>query len=278
MNKDIKMDKILRYVCIGLGVLLIVAIFIPYIQLTGTAAKYSVDITLSNGKVLDGEAMKHLSIFDYIQVFIAGKDDLEQIGESYGTAYWAVYLVLYIASAAAFALTGLLSILGKRVGAIVFSIISILLNRVIYWDFEDRGIVGDYSRRVFGFAPYLIYIIAISITIISIVRIVMLKRTPELAPKKSYLSNQMPYGVQQQNPNNQMQYGMQQQYANNQMPYGTQQYPNNPVQNEIQQSLGMTDSTVGVIESQVTGNSQKGETLQPHDETQKEETGSNMNE
>jgi len=30
MNKDIKMDKILRYVCIGLGVLLIVAIFIPY--------------------------------------------------------------------------------------------------------------------------------------------------------------------------------------------------------------------------------------------------------
>ncbi len=252
MNKDIKMDKILRYVCIGLGVLLIVAIFIPYIQLTGTAAKYSVDITLSNGKVLDGEAMKHLSIFDYIQVFIAGKDDLEQIGESYGTAYWAVYLVLYIASAAAFALTGLLSILGKRVGAIVFSIISILLNRVIYWDFEDRGIVGDYSRRVFGFAPYLIYIIAISITIISIVRIVMLKRTPELAPKKSYLSNQMPYG--------------------------TQQYPNNPVQNEIQQSLGMTDSTVGVIESQVTGNSQKSETLQPHDETQKEETGSNMNE
>ena len=252
MNKDIKMDKILRYVCIGLGVLLIVAIFIPYIQLTGTAAKYSVDITLSNGKVLDGEAMKHLSIFDYIQVFIAGKDDLEQIGESYGTAYWAVYLVLYIASAAAFALTGLLSILGKRVGSIVFSIISILLNRVIYWDFEDRGIVGDYSRRVFGFAPYLIYIIAISITIISIVRIVMLKRTPELAPKKSYLSNQMPYG--------------------------TQQYPNNPVQNEIQQSLGMTDSTVGVIESQVTGNSQKSETLQPHDETQKEETGSNMNE
>ena len=252
MNKDIKMDKILRYVCIGLGVLLIVAIFIPYIQLTGTAAKYSVDITLSNGKVLDGEAMKHLSIFDYIQVFIAGKDDLEQIGESYGTAYWAVYLVLYIASAAAFALTGLLSILGKRVGSIVFSIISILLNRVIYWDFEDRGIVGDYSRRVFGFAPYLIYIIAISITIISIVRIVMLKRTPELAPKKSYLSNQMPYG--------------------------TQQYPNNPVQNEIQQSLGMTDSTVGVIESQVTGNSQKRETLQPHDETQKEETGSNMNE
>ena len=278
MNKDIKMDKILRYVCIGLGVLLIVAIFIPYIQLTGTAAKYSVDITLSNGKVLDGEAMKHLSIFDYIQVFIAGKDDLEQIGESYGTAYWAVYLVLYIASAAAFALTGLLSILGKRVGSIVFSIISILLNRVIYWDFEDRGIVGDYSRRVFGFAPYLIYIIAISITIISIVRIVMLKRTPELAPKKSYLSNQMPYGVQQQNPNNQMQYGMQQQYANNQMPYGTQQYPNNPVQNEIQQSLGMTDSTVSVIESQVTGNSQKSETLQPHDETQKEETGSNMNE
>ena len=252
MNKDIKMDKILRYVCIGLGVLLIVAIFIPYIQLTGTAAKYSVDITLSNGKVLDGEAMKHLSIFDYIQVFIAGKDDLEQIGESYGTAYWAVYLVLYIASAAAFALTGLLSILGKRVGAIVFSIISILLNRVIYWDFEDRGIVGDYSGRVFGFAPYLIYIIAITITIISIVRIVMLKRTPELAPKKSYLSNQMPYG--------------------------TQQYPNNPVQNEIQQSLGMTDSTVGVIESQVTGNSQKSETLQPHDETQKEETGSNMNE
>ena len=252
MNKDIKMDKILRYVCIGLGVLLIVAIFIPYIQLTGTAAKYSVDITLSNGKVLDGEAMKHLSIFDYIQVFIAGKDDLEQIGESYGTAYWAVYLVLYIASAAAFALTGLLSILGKRVGSIVFSIISILLNRVIYWDFEDRGIVGDYSRRVFGFAPYLIYIIAISITIISIVRIVMLKRTPELAPKKSYLSNQMPYG--------------------------TQQYPNQPVQNEIQQSLGMTDSTVGVIESQVTGNSQKSETLQPHDETQKEETGSNMNE
>ena len=252
MNKDIKMDKILRYVCIGLGVLLIVAIFIPYIQLTGTAAKYSVDITLSNGKVLDGEAMKHLSIFDYIQVFIAGKDDLEQIGESYGTAYWAVYLVLYIASAAAFALTGLLSILGKRVGSIVFSIISILLNRVIYWDFEDRGIVGDYSGRVFGFAPYLIYIIAISITIISIVRIVMLKRTPELAPKKSYLSNQMPYG--------------------------TQQYPNNPVQNEIQQSLGMTDSTVGVIESQVTGNSQKSETLQPHDETQKEETGSNMNE
>lgn len=153
MNKDIKMDKILRYVCIGLGVLLIVAIFIPYIQLTGTAAKYSVDITLSNGKVLDGEAMKHLSIFDYIQVFIAGKDDLEQIGESYGTAYWAVYLVLYIASAAAFALTGLLSILGKRVGSIVFSIISILLNRVIYWDFKDRGIVGDYSRRVFGFAP-----------------------------------------------------------------------------------------------------------------------------
>ncbi|MDY5703404.1 MAG: hypothetical protein SPK77_00405 [Lachnospiraceae bacterium] len=252
MNKDIKMDKILRYVCIGLGVLLIVAIFIPYIQLTGTAAKYSVDITLSNGKVLDGEAMKHLSIFDYIQVFIAGKDDLEQIGESYGTAYWAVYLVLYIASAAAFALTGLLSIFGKRVGSIVFSIISILLNRVIYWDFEDRGIVGDYSRRVFGFAPYLIYIIAISITIISIVRIVMLKRTPELAPKKSYLSNQMPYG--------------------------TQQYPNKPVQNEIQQSLGMTDSTVGVIESQVTGNSQKSETLQPHDETQKEETGSNMNE
>ena len=252
MNKDIKMDKILRYVCIGLGVLLIVAIFIPYIQLAGTAAKYSVDITLSNGKVLDGEAMKHLSIFDYIQVFIAGKDDLEQIGESYGTAYWAVYLVLYIASAAAFALTGLLSILGKRVGSIVFSIISILLNRVIYWDFEDRGIVGDYSRRVFGFAPYLIYIIAISITIISIVRIVMLKRTPELAPKKSYLSNQMPYG--------------------------TQQYPNQPVQNEIQQSLGMTDSTVGVIESQVTGNSQKSETLQPHDETQKEETGSNMNE
>jgi len=252
MNKDIKMDKILRYVCIGLGVLLIVAIFIPYIQLTGTAAKYSVDITLSNGKVLDGEAMKHLSIFDYIQVFIAGKDDLEQIGESYGTAYWAVYLVLYIASAAVFALTGLLSILGKRVGSIVFSIISILLNRVIYWDFEDRGIVGDYSRRVFGFAPYLIYIIAISITIISIVRIVMLKRTPELAPKKSYLSNQMPYG--------------------------TQQYPNNPVQNEIQQSLGMTDSTVGVIESQVTGNSQKSETLQPHDETQKEETESNMNE
>jgi len=252
MNKDIKMDKILRYVCIGLGVLLIVAIFIPYIQLTGTAAKYSVDITLSNGKVLDGEAMKHLSIFDYIQVFIAGKDDLEQIGESYGTAYWAVYLVLYIASAAVFALTGLLSILGKRVGSIVFSIISILLNRVIYWDFEDRGIVGDYSRRVFGFAPYLIYIIAISITIISIVRIVMLKRTPELAPKKSYLSNQMPYG--------------------------TQQYPNKPVQNEIQQSLGMTDSTVGVIESQVTGNSQKSETLQPHDETQKEETESNMNE
>ena len=252
MNKDIKMDKILRYVCIGLGVLLIVAIFIPYIQLTGTAAKYSVDITLSNGKVLDGEAMKHLSIFDYIQVFIAGKDDLEQIGESYGTAYWAVYLVLYIASAAAFALTGLLSIFGKRVGSIVFSIISILLNRVIYWDFEDRGIVGDYSRRVFGFAPYLIYIIAISITIISIVRIVMLKRTPELAPKKSYLSNQMPYG--------------------------TQQYPNKPVQNEIQQSLGMTDSTVGVIESQVTGNSQKSETLQPHDETQKEETESNMNE
>lgn len=252
MNKDIKMDKILRYVCIGLGVLLIVAIFIPYIQLTGTAAKYSVDITLSNGKVLDGEAMKHLSIFDYIQVFIAGKDDLEQIGESYGTAYWAVYLVLYIASAAAFALTGLLSIFGKRVGSIVFSIISILLNRVIYWDFEDRGIVGDYSRRVFGFAPYLIYIIAISITIISIVRIVMLKRTPELAPKKSYLSNQMPYG--------------------------TQQYPNKPVQNEIQQSLGMTDSTVGIIESQVTGNSQKSETLQPHDETQKEETGSNMNE
>lgn len=252
MNKDIKMDKILRYVCIGLGVLLIVAIFIPYIQLTGTAAKYSVDITLSNGKVLDGEAMKHLSIFDYIQVFIAGKDDLEQIGESYGTAYWAVYLVLYIASAAAFALTGLLSIFGKRVGSIVFSIISILLNRVIYWDFEDRGIVGDYSRRVFGFAPYLIYIIAISNTIISIVRIVMLKRTPELAPKKSYLSNQMPYG--------------------------TQQYPNKPVQNEIQQSLGMTDSTVGVIESQVTGNSQKSETLQPHDETQKEETGSNMNE
>ena len=146
MNKDIKMDKILRYVCIGLGVLLIVAIFIPYIQLTGTAAKYSVDITLSNGKVLDGEAMKHLSIFDYIQVFIAGKDDLEQIGESYGTAYWAVYLVLYIASAAVFALTGLLSILGKRVGSIVFSIISILLNRVIYWDFEDLGIVGDYSR------------------------------------------------------------------------------------------------------------------------------------
>ena len=186
MNKDIKMDKILRYVCIGLGVLLIVAIFIPYIQLTGTAAKYSVDITLSNGKVLDGEAMKHLSIFDYIQVFIAGKDDLEQIGGSHGTAYWAVYLVLYIAGAAAFALTGLLSILGKRVGSIVFSIISILLNRVIYWDFEDRGIVGDYSRRVFGFAPYLIYIIAISITIISIVRIVMLKRTPELAPKKSY--------------------------------------------------------------------------------------------
>ena len=232
--------------------LLIVAIFIPYIQLTGTAAKYSVDITLSNGKVLDGEAMKHLSIFDYIQVFIAGKDDLEQIGESYGTAYWAVYLVLYIASAAAFALTGLLSIFGKRVGSIVFSIISILLNRVIYWDFEDRGIVGDYSRRVFGFAPYLIYIIAISITIISIVRIVMLKRTPELAPKKSYLSNQMPYG--------------------------TQQYPNKPVQNEIQQSLGMTDSTLGVIESQVTGNSQKSETLQPHDETQKEETGSNMNE
>ncbi|HAN50334.1 MAG TPA: hypothetical protein DCP96_01380 [Lachnospiraceae bacterium] len=265
MNKDIKMDKILRYVCIGLGVLLIVAIFIPYIQLTGTAAKYSVDITLSNGKVLDGEAMKHLSIFDYIQVFIAGKDDLEQIGESYGTAYWAVYLVLYIASAAVFALTGLLSILGKRVGSIVFSIISILLNRVIYWDFEDRGIVGDYSRRVFGFAPYLIYIIAISITIISIVRIVMLKRTPELAPKKSYLSNQMPYGMQQQ-------------YANNQMPYGTQQYPNKPVQNEIQQSLGMTDSTVGVIESQVTGNSQKSETLQPHDETQKEETESNMNE
>lgn len=252
MNKDIKMDKILRYVCIGLGVLLIVAIFMSYIQLTGTAAKYSVDITLSNGKVLDGEAMKHLSIFDYIQVFIAGKDDLEQIGESYGTAYWAVYLVLYIASAAAFALTGLLSILGKRVGSIVFSIISILLNRVIYWDFEDRGIVGDYSRRVFGFAPYLIYIIAISITIISIVRIVMLKRTPELAPKKSYLSNQMQYG--------------------------TQQYPNKPVQNEIQQSLGMTDSTVGVIESQVTGNSQKSETLQPHDETQKEETGSNMNE
>lgn len=252
MNKDIKMDKILRYVCIGLGVLLIVAIFIPYIQLTGTAAKYSVDITLSNGKVLDGEAMKHLSIFDYIQVFIAGKDDLEQIGESYGTAYWAVYLVLYIASAAAFALTGLLSIFGKRVGSIVFSIISILLNRAIYWDFEDRGIVGDYSRRVFGFAPYLIYIIAISITIISIVRIVMLKRTPELAPKKSYLSNQMPYG--------------------------TQQYPNKPVQNEIQQSLGMTDSTVGVIESQVTGNSQKSETLQPHDETQKEETESNMNE
>jgi len=252
MNKDIKMDKILRYVCIGLGVLLIVAIFIPYIQLTGTAAKYSVDITLSNGKVLDGEAMKHLSIFDYIQVFIAGKDNLEQIGESYGTAYWAVYLVLYIASAAVFALTGLLSILGKRVGSIVFSIISILLNRVIYWDFEDRGIVGDYSRRVFGFAPYLIYIIAISIAIISIVRIVMLKRTPELAPKKSYLSNQMPYG--------------------------TQQYPNKPVQNEIQQSLGMTDSTVGVIESQVTGNSQKSETLQPHDETQKEETESNMNE
>ena len=252
MNKDIKMDKILRYVCIGLGVLLIVAIFIPYIQLTGTAAKYSVDITLSNGKVLDGEAMKHLSIFDYIQVFIAGKDDLEQIGGSHGTAYWAVYLVLYIAGAAAFALTGLLSILGKRVGSIVFSIISILLNRAIYWDFEDRGIVGDYSRRVFGFAPYLIYIIAISITIISIVRIVMLKRTPELAPKKSYLSNQMPYG--------------------------TQQYPNKPVQNEIQQSLGMTDSTLGVIESQVTGNSQKSETLQPHDETQKEETGSNMNE
>lgn len=265
MNKDIKMDKILRYVCIGLGVLLIVAIFIPYIQLTGTAAKYSVDITLSNGKVLDGEAMKHLSIFDYIQVFIAGKDDLEQIGESYGTAYWAVYLVLYIASAAAFALTGLLSILGKRVGSIVFSIISILLNRAIYWDFEDRGIVGDYSSRVFGFAPYLIYIIAISITIISIVRIVMLKRTPELAPKKSYLSNQMPYGVQQQ-------------YVNNQMPYGTQQYPNKTVQNEIQQSLGMTDSTLGVIESQVTGNSQKSETLQPHDETQKEETESNMNE
>ena len=252
MNKDIKMDKILRYVCIGLGVLLIVAIFIPYIQLTGTAAKYSVDITLSNGKVLDGEAMKHLSIFDYIQVFIAGKDDLEQIGGSHGTAYWAVYLVLYIAGAAAFALTGLLSILGKRVGSIVFSIISILLNRAIYWDFEDRGIVGDYSSRVFGFAPYLIYIIAISITIISIVRIVMLKRTPELAPKKSYLSNQMPYG--------------------------TQQYPNKPVQNEIQQSLGMTDSTLGVIESQVTGNSQKSETLQPHDETQKEETGSNMNE
>jgi len=228
--------------------------------------------------VLDGEAMKHLSIFDYIQVFIAGKDDLEQIGESYGTAYWAVYLVLYIASAAAFALTGLLSILGKRVGSIVFSIISILLNRVIYWDFEDRGIVGDYSRRVFGFAPYLIYIIAISITIISIVRIVMLKRTPELAPKKSYLSNQMQYGMQQQNPNNQMPYGVQQQNPNNQIPYETQQYPNKPVQNEIQQSLGMTDSTVGVIESQVTGNSQKSETLQPHDETQKEETESNMNE
>ena len=93
----------------------------------------------------------------------------------------------------------------------------------------------------------------------------MLKRTPELAPKKSYLSNQMLYGVQQQ-------------YVNNQMPYGTQQYPNKPVQNEIQQSLGMTDSTVGVIESQVTGNSQKSETLQPHDETQKEETESNMNE
>ena len=121
-------------------------------------------------------------------------------------------------------------------------IISILLNRAIYWDFEDRGIVGDYSSRVFGFSPYLIYIIVISITIISIVRIVMLKRTPELAPKKSYLSNQMLYGVQQQ-------------YVNNQMPYGTQQYPNKPVQNEIQQSLGMTDSTVGVIESQVTGNS-----------------------
>lgn len=173
------MKRIVFPLLIGLALLMILSIFLPYASATEENAenleKYS-DYYAIEEINMTGEDLINISMLEYAIVYSNMSEDL--FGDSkIGIIY--VALVVLIVAFSLFVL--IFAILKKPLAIIVFDVIGFMVLCVQNWDYSDRGIVPS-SSYDWGIAYYLFAFCTIAVFLISITAMI-LQRIPPRSPR-----------------------------------------------------------------------------------------------
>lgn len=105
-----------------------------------------------------------LSLLDYAGMYAA-------LGEN--TA-WLIYTLLMYTILILSAITVLLAVLGKPIGATLMGALAFAGSRLLVWDFGDRGVLPN-GTHDWGIAPT-VYIVAFVVLVVASVWMFLLKR------------------------------------------------------------------------------------------------------
>ena len=143
------------------SLLLIAALFVPFASATEDYKEYlqehpdgmyAEEIEMTNKEAIN------LSLFEFGRIYAK----TAELGMSKEISITC--LVIISVFAVLVILTTAFSVLKKPIAAIIFSLLSLGVFRVIMWDFDDRGVILN-SRYDWGMAHYFCYIGAAAVFI-----------------------------------------------------------------------------------------------------------------
>lgn len=154
--------KVLNLIGITAGIVMLLSIFLPYVA--GNTGEIADE--LQNHGITPFGAMKNgISQFTYAMVYL----NSEKAGLS---SDYVFYAVLFFIAWEFIALVLVFQIAKKPKAVITFSVLTILMNLLLRYDYLDRGIVGGFMNNKFGISLYQFFGLSALEIILSILMII----------------------------------------------------------------------------------------------------------
>ncbi len=157
------------------SIMMVVIMWLPYATANEEYEKYLMEnedrIYAEEIGMTNGDAV-NISLFEFIKIYG------EASGQgSYGVVATTCVVIISMYGAMAL-LTVVMSALRKPVGIIVFDVLTLIMLKIVNFDFEDRGIIPS-GRYDWGIASYITYIIGVVVVAGAVWLIIEKKRGKE---------------------------------------------------------------------------------------------------
>lgn len=173
------MQLIARIVMIVAAVCLVGAFFLPWASANSDyreGAEAMPDIMFYEPTNLTAADAADLSLIEYAQVY----------GSMSGTGF-ELYMYIMYGLAAISVLALVFAAFGKSIPSGIFGILSLVLCRVLVWDFESRGVLPN-STHEWGIAPN-VYLVATIVLVAAAIWLLVVKHKAKAEGKNETLAN-----------------------------------------------------------------------------------------